>query len=83
MGLRGSGDLGGRGMWTPLLRTVAPKKRRREKGEPGRGGRDLMQEPGVCGLLDEDPVEDGCESLDCMGLGGQGDSWHGLLTPVS
>ena len=29
-------------MWTPLLRTVAPKKQRREKGEPGCGDRDLM-----------------------------------------
>ena len=37
-----SGDLGGWGVGTPLLRTVAPKKRRREKDEPGSGDWDLM-----------------------------------------
>lgn len=51
MGLRGSGDLGRKGHVGILLRTVAPKKWRREKGEPGRRDQDLMQEPGACGLL--------------------------------
>lgn len=37
-----SGDLGGWGVGTPLLRTVAPKKRRREKDEPGSGDWGLM-----------------------------------------
>lgn len=65
-------DSGGRGVGTPLLRTVAPKKRRREKDEPGRGDWGLMREPGACGSLDEDPAEDGRESLDYMELGRQG-----------
>ena len=76
-----SGDLGGRGVGTPVLRTVAPKKRGREKDEPGSGDWGLMREPGDCGSLDEDPVEDGRESLDYMELGRRGNSWHSLLIP--